>query len=92
MRALFFLLAGVLNRFHYLKVGLGLVLAFVGMKMLLSDLYAMPIGVSLAVVAALIGGAVVASLLRPPGRPPLPLHIHDRALALDPRFSRDDDV
>jgi len=77
LRALFFLLAGVLNRFHYLKAGLGLVLAFVGMKMLLSDLYAIPIGVSLAVVGALIGGAVAASLLRPPGRPPVPVHLHD---------------
>jgi len=77
LRALFFLLAGVLNRFHYLKAGLGLVLAFVGMKMLLSDLYAIPIGVSLAVVGALIGGAVAASLLRPSVRPPVPVHLHD---------------
>ncbi len=76
LRALFFLLGGALNRFHYLKVGLGLVLAFVGTKMLLSDLYKIPIGLSLAVVAALIGGAIVASLLRPPGRPPIPVHVH----------------
>ncbi len=65
LRALFFLLAGVLNRFHYLKYGLGLVLAFVGLKMLLSDFYKIPIGFSLAAVALLIGGAAVASLLRP---------------------------
>jgi len=76
LRALFFLLAGVLTRFQYLKIGLGLVLAFVGTKMLISDLYKIPIGLSLAVVAALIGGAVVASLLRPPGKPPVPVHTH----------------
>jgi len=76
LRALFFLLAGVLTRFQYLKIGLGLVLAFVGTKMLISDLYKIPIGLSLAVVAALIGGAVVASLLRPPSKPPVPVHTH----------------
>ena len=76
LRALFFLLAGVLTRFQYLKIGLGLVLAFVGTKMLISDLYKIPIGLSLAVVAALIGGAVVASLLRPPHKPPVPVHTH----------------
>ena len=75
LRALFFLLAGVLSRFHYLKVGLSLVLAFVGVKMLVSDVYKIPISISLAVVAALIGGAVAGSLLWP--RPePLPVHEH----------------
>jgi tellurite resistance protein TerC len=69
LRALFFLLAGVLSRFHYLRIGLGLVLAFVGMKMLLSDLYEIPIGLSLSIVVALIGGAIVASLLRPRREP-----------------------
>ncbi len=77
LRALFFLLAGVLTRFQYLKIGLGLVLAFVGTKMLISDLFKIPIGLSLAVVAALIGGSVVASLLRPPRRAPVPVHTHD---------------
>ncbi len=66
LRALFFLLAGVMTRFHYLKVGLGLVLVFVGIKMVGSDFYEVPIGVSLAVVAALIGGSVLLSLLKPP--------------------------
>ncbi|MDR7555429.1 MAG: TerC family protein [Armatimonadota bacterium] len=65
LRALFFLLAGFIERFHYLKVGLALVLVFVGTKMLASDVYKIPIGVSLAVVAGLIGGAVVFSLRRP---------------------------
>jgi tellurite resistance protein TerC len=67
LRALYFLLASVIDRFQYLKVGLALVLCFVGGKMLAMDLYAIPIAVSLAVVAALLGGSVVASLWR--GRP-----------------------
>jgi tellurite resistance protein TerC len=70
LRALYFLLAGVMERLRYLKVGLSLVLAFIGVKMLLAGVYKIPVEVSLAVVAALIGGAVLASLLRPaPVRP-----------------------
>lgn len=64
LRALFFLFAGVIGRFHYLKIGLGLVLAFVGTKMLVSDIYKIPIMLSLGVVAALIAGSIVASLLK----------------------------
>jgi tellurite resistance protein TerC len=74
LRALYFALAGVMGKFRYLKVGLSLVLVFVGAKMLLADLYKVPIGISLAVVAVLIGGSVLASLLRPSGEPPLYTH------------------
>ncbi|MDQ7857285.1 MAG: TerC family protein [Armatimonadota bacterium] len=70
LRALFFLLAGVITRFHHLKYGLGLVLGFVGVKMLASDVVSVPIGLSLAVVVALIGGSVVASLVWPSERSP----------------------
>ncbi|MGQ0550057.1 MAG: TerC family protein [Armatimonadota bacterium] len=65
LRALFFLLAGVMTRFHYLKVGLGLVLTFVGVKMVASDVYTVPIALSLVVIAALIAGSIILSLLRP---------------------------
>jgi tellurite resistance protein TerC len=65
LRAMYFLLADVVTRFHYLKVGLALVLTFVGTKMLIMDVYKIPIGVSLGVVAALLVGSVLASLLRP---------------------------
>lgn len=65
LRALYFLLAGVMDRFHYLRIGLALVLVFVGSKMLITDVYKVPIAVSLTVVAALIGAAIAASLLRP---------------------------
>ncbi len=68
LRSLYFLLASLMGKFHYLKYGLGLVLAFVGLKMVLSDIWHMPIGVSLGVIAATLGGAVAASWLFPPPR------------------------
>jgi tellurite resistance protein TerC len=64
LRALYFALAGMIGKFHYLRVGLSLVLAFVGAKMLLASVLNIPIAVSLAVIAALLGGSVLASLLR----------------------------
>jgi tellurite resistance protein TerC len=66
---MYFLLADVVTRFHYLKIGLALVLVFVGAKMLIADLYKIPIAVSLAVVAALIAGSVIVSLLVTAKRP-----------------------
>jgi tellurite resistance protein TerC len=65
LRALYFLLAGMADRFHLLNYGLALVLVFIGVKMLLLEVYKIPIGIALAVVAALIGGAIALSLLRP---------------------------
>ena len=64
LRSLYFLLAAAMNKFHYLGMGLGLVLAFVGMKMLISGYYEIPISLSLAVVASILGFAVLASLAR----------------------------
>jgi tellurite resistance protein TerC len=66
LRALFFVLASIMNRFTYLKMGLGFVLSFIGMKMVLTDIVHIPIGVSLSVVATLIGGSIIISLLAPP--------------------------
>ena len=65
LRAMFFLLAGMADRFHLLPYGLALVLAFIGSKMLLIDVVKLPVLVSLGVVVAIIGATVVASLLRP---------------------------
>ena len=59
LRALYFMLAGVMEMFVYLKVGLSFVLCFVGVKMLLVDTYKIPIGVSLGV----IGGVLLLSIL-----------------------------
>jgi tellurite resistance protein TerC len=65
LRALYFLLADVIHRFHYLKVGLSLVLVFVGLKMLAVDLYKVPIGVSLGVIVLVLGASTAASWLWP---------------------------
>jgi tellurite resistance protein TerC len=65
LRSLYFALAGVMERFHYLKLGLSAVLVFVGTKMLLTDIYKIPVPVSLGVVALVLALSVVASLLRP---------------------------
>jgi tellurite resistance protein TerC len=74
LRAMFFLLQGMADRFHLLPYGLALVLVFIGAKMLLIDLYKIPILLSLGAVAVIIGGTIALSLLRPkPGHaPPAP--------------------
>ena len=64
LRSLYFLLAGVVDKFHYLKLGLSVVLTFVGTKMVIVDIYKIPVGLSLGVIASILAIAVVASLLR----------------------------
>ncbi|MEZ4712928.1 MAG: TerC family protein [Caldilineaceae bacterium] len=64
LRSLYFLLAGVMNKFHYLKLGLSVILTFVGVKMLITDIYKIPILVSLAVIVSILVISVVASLVR----------------------------
>ncbi|MGX5672523.1 MAG: hypothetical protein ABS98_15730 [Lysobacteraceae bacterium SCN 69-48] len=65
LRAMFFLLQGMADRFHLLPYGLALVLVFIGMKMLLIDVYKLPILLSLGTVAVIIGSTIALSLLRP---------------------------
>jgi tellurite resistance protein TerC len=67
LRALYFLLAGVVHKFAYLRLGLSVVLVFVGAKMLLIDLYQVPIVVSLIAIATVLSASVVASLVFPRG-------------------------
>lgn len=62
LRALYFLLADLADRFHLLAYGLALVLIFIGTKMLLIDVYKIPIGVALGVTATLIATSMFASL------------------------------
>jgi tellurite resistance protein TerC len=62
LRALYFMLAGVMEMFVYLKVGLSFVLVFVGIKMTLVDIYKIPIGVSLGVIGGILLLSVLASL------------------------------
>jgi len=70
LRALYFLLEGMVGRFIYLKIGLAAVLVFVGTKMLITDLYKIPIWASLATIIAIIGGAVLLSLRATPAPDP----------------------
>ena len=62
LRALYFLLADLANRFHLLAYGLALVLVFIGTKMLMIDFYKIPISVALLITAGLIAGSIFASL------------------------------
>ena len=64
LRSLYFLLAGVVDKFYYLKLGLSAVLVFVGTKMVLVDLYKIPVGASLGVIASILAISVIASLWR----------------------------
>jgi tellurite resistance protein TerC len=72
LRSLYFVLAGVIHKFHYLKLGLAFVLSFVGIKMLLVDIYKIPTFVSLLVIATILTLSVVASLLWPANADELP--------------------
>ena len=65
LQALYFVLAGMMGKFRYLNIGLAVVLAFVGVKMVLSDVYEIPIYVSLGVIVATLAAAIGASLARP---------------------------
>jgi len=68
LRALYFMLAGMIARFVYLKVGLAAVLVFVGAKMLLVDVVKIPIWASLLVITAMIGASILVSLRVTAGR------------------------
>jgi tellurite resistance protein TerC len=70
LRSMYFLLAGIIDRFRYLKIGLGGVLVFVGAKMVLVDIYKVPTAASLLVIATLLGGSIAYSLYRSRGEQP----------------------
>jgi tellurite resistance protein TerC len=73
LRALYFALAGLAHRFRFLRYGLAAILAFVGVKMLLVDVYKIPIGIALGVVAGILLLSVLASLRQ---RRPAPADPH----------------
>lgn len=76
LRALYFALAGIMGYFHYLRLGLASILVFVGVKMLVSDLFDIPTLLALGVVGGILLLSILASLLRPPPHPrpkPVPL-------------------
>lgn len=64
LRAMYFLLADIAPRFHYLKYGLALVLAFIGAKMLIVDFVKVPIALALGIVALILAASVALSLLK----------------------------
>ena len=65
LRSMYFLLADVVTKFRFLKLGLSAILAFVGVKMLIVDIFHIPIAVSLVVIASILTISIVASLLLP---------------------------
>jgi len=65
LRALYFALAGTMRLFHYLHYGLSAILVFIGIKMVAADVYKVPIGVALGVVAGILIISVVASVFWP---------------------------
>ena len=68
LRSMYFLLADAADRFSLLKYGLAVVLMFIGVKMLLIDVYKIPVGFSLAVVGVILGASIAMSLRRSPDR------------------------
>lgn len=70
LRALYFVLAGMAGRFRYLNLGLGVILGFVGVKMLITDWYHFPTWASLTVITVVLTITIVASL-RAEGRDPI---------------------
>lgn len=66
LRSLYFVVAGVMQLFHYLKYGLALILVFVGAKMILSDVVVIPVAVALGVVATILLLSIVISLIATP--------------------------
>ncbi|HEX8410313.1 MAG TPA: TerC family protein [Thermoanaerobaculia bacterium] len=65
LRAMYFLLAGVIDKFHFLKYGLAIVLLFVGVKMIVAEWYKIPILVSLGVIGLVLLASVIASMIWP---------------------------
>lgn len=64
LRSLYFLLAGMMEKFYYLKPGLALVLFFIGTKMVASEFYKIPIMISLVVIFGILAIAMILSLIR----------------------------
>jgi TerC family integral membrane protein len=64
LRALYFVLSGVMNSFYYLKHGLSVVLVFIGVKMLIGEFYHIPIGISLVTIGAILTISIGLSLYR----------------------------
>ncbi|MEW6731428.1 MAG: TerC family protein [Acidobacteriota bacterium] len=73
LRALYFALAGIMDLFHYLKVGLSMILVFIGIKMLVVEFFEIPTLIALAVIAVVLIISVIASIVWPRKSEELPL-------------------
>jgi tellurite resistance protein TerC len=73
LRSMYFLLAGIVHKFVYLKYGLSVILTFVGIKMVIVDFYHVPVLASLAVIVATLLVTIALSLKYPPKAKELPL-------------------
>ena len=65
LRTLYFAIASIMHKFHYLKIGLSLILIFIGFKMLIIDLYKIPIVFSLSIIALILVASIIYSLAKP---------------------------
>jgi tellurite resistance protein TerC len=72
LRSVYFALAGMMEIFHYLHYGLAVILVFIGAKMMLADIYKIPIGVALGVVAGVLAFSIILSLIKPHKKAELP--------------------
>jgi tellurite resistance protein TerC len=86
LAALYFVLAGMIERFRFLNLGLAAVLVFVGLKMTLADLYEIPVVISLVFIVAALAAAVTVSLARPV--PPTPCPTNAPGAHRDPQAVR----
>jgi tellurite resistance protein TerC len=64
LRSLYFLLAGMMEKFYYLKPGLAAILLFIGIKMVISEIYEISISVSLMVIFSILAATIALSLIR----------------------------
>jgi tellurite resistance protein TerC len=65
LRALYFALAGLMRLFHYINYGVAAILVFVGIKMVLADIYTIPVGIALGVIAVILAISIVVSVVCP---------------------------
>ncbi|MFL5661498.1 MAG: TerC family protein, partial [Ktedonobacteraceae bacterium] len=64
LRSLYFVFANVIDKFHYLRLGLAVILTYVGVKMMLADIYPIPTFLSLTIIALVLTIAIIASVAR----------------------------
>lgn len=84
LRALYFALAGLMRLFHYLHYGLSAILVFVGIKMLLAEIYKIPVAIALGVVASILLISVIASIIRPRREELVPTSTHPQGEKTEP--------